>query len=158
MMKQKRNSLAAFLIATVVLAGCGNTVPTSIMKNTEATTATNVSGTTSEAGAKSTLVTPEEAKKMLDADSTIVLLDVREPDEYKTIHIPGSTLLPLGDVKTKVAEIIPDKNTTIIVYCHSGRRSALAATDLVGLGYTKVYDVGGIQNWPYATESGTAAP
>src|SRR5215510_16152452 len=100
-------------------------------------------------------LTAEEAKKMLDANPKIILLDVRTEAEHKEIRIPGSTLLPLSDIETKAAEVLPDKNAVILVYCRSGRRSEIAANKLISMGYAHVYDIaGGIIGWQYSTEKG----
>jgi phage shock protein E len=50
--------------------------------------------------------------------------------------------------------MIPDKEATYIIYCRSGNRSATAAQQLIDLGYQNVYDMGGIIDWPYETETG----
>lgn len=159
-MKQTRIVLVSLITLVMLLAGCGNTnIPVSNSTTAEAvvTNASSASEATENA-AKVILVTAEEGKKLLAEDASIVLLDVREPDEYAAAHIPGSTLLPLGDISEKATSVIPDKSTPIVVYCRSGRRSALGAEELVGLGYTTVYDMGGILNWPYETESGMTTP
>jgi len=97
-------------------------------------------------------ITPEDAKKRLDADKNIVLLDVRTAEEYAEKHIPGSMLIPVDVIETTVAQKIPDKQTTIFVYCRSGNRSVTASESLVKLGYTDVYNLGGIIDWPYEVE------
>ncbi|MDN5322530.1 MAG: phage shock protein [Clostridia bacterium] len=61
-------------------------------------------------------------------------------------------LLPLNSIEEKVVELIPDKDTKIFVYCRSGNRSKTASELLIKLGYTNVYDMGGINDWPYETE------
>ena len=94
-------------------------------------------------------ITATEAKKMMDEDSTITILDVRSEEEFNTGHIKGAMLLPDSDILGKAEETLTDKSATILVYCRSGRRSALAAADLVELGYTNVYDFGGIIDWKY---------
>lgn len=99
-------------------------------------------------------IQPEEAKQRLDADADIVLLDVRTQEEYDEKHIPGSILIPVDVLGKEAAERLKDRNAMIFVYCRSGRRSAIAAETLSGLGYTDVYDMGGINNWTYETESG----
>lgn len=75
------------------------------------------------------------------------LLDVREPAEYATGHVPGATLLPLGTV----ADAAPGqfaRDARIVAYCGSGNRSALAADTLQQLGYSNVTSMrGGIQAW-----------
>lgn len=96
-----------------------------------------------------TKITAKEAKEMIDQDSSITILDVRTSEEYRTGHIEGAILLPDTDILEKAEETIADKSATILVYCRSGRRSALAAEDLAQLGYSKVYDFGGIIDWTY---------
>lgn len=96
-----------------------------------------------------------EAKKLLDSDSTIKLLDVRNINEYTLTHIPGSVLIPLSRLEDEVEDKIPDKNTKIFVYCKSGSRSAMALRVLGALGYKNAYDIGGIDSWPFEREQGS---
>jgi len=86
---------------------------------------------------------------MMDKDSTITIIDVRIEEEFNTGHIDGAILIPDTDILEKAEETLRDKSATILVYCRSGRRSALAAADLVELGYSNVYDFGGIIDWNY---------
>ena len=81
-----------------------------------------------------------------------VLLDVRTPDEYAAGHIPGSLLIPFDEIKVKSDQLPQDKNTEIVVYCRSGRRSAIAAETLISLGYAKIYDLGAVSSWTYGLE------
>ncbi len=97
------------------------------------------------------VISAREAKDMLDNDSSIVLIDVREQDEYLDEHIPNAVLLPLGELESRLVGKYPDKSTTFIIYCRSGNRSNEAAEIFVELGYTNVYDMGGIIDWPYTT-------
>lgn len=97
-------------------------------------------------------ITPSEAKKLLDEKDDILLLDVRTKREYKLEHIKDSLLIPLSSLGEKIEAKVPAKTSTIIVYCRSGNRSSTAATKLVEMGYSNVYDLGGIINWPYETE------
>ncbi len=97
------------------------------------------------------LITPEDAKALLASEPAVLLLDVRTQEEYDSGHIAGSVLMPNDEIETRSAELPADRATTIVVYCRSGRRSALAAETLLSLGYTKIYDLGGIQDWPYET-------
>lgn len=94
-------------------------------------------------------ITSKEAKEMMDQDSSIIILDVRTEEEYNTGHIKGSILIPDTEILEKAEDLLTDKSATILVYCRSGRRSALAAADLVELGYSKVSDFGGIIDWEY---------
>jgi phage shock protein E len=94
-------------------------------------------------------ITATKAKEMMDQDTTITILDVRSQEEFDTGHIEGAILIPDTEITDKAEEILTNKSATILVYCHSGRRSALAAADLVELGYSNVYDFGGINDWTY---------
>jgi len=58
-------------------------------------------------------------------------------------------LLPVTEIANRAEEVLVDKNAKILIYCRSGNRSATAAKDLIKLGYTNVYDFGGINDWPY---------
>ena len=98
-------------------------------------------------------ITQEEAKEMMDTQN-VVILDVREQNEYDGGHIPGAVLLPVGTIdEAAAAEVIPDKDSTVLVYCRSGNRSKTASSKLAELGYTNIYEFGGINTWPYDTES-----
>lgn len=77
-----------------------------------------------------------------------VLLDVREPEEFSQGTIPGSILLPRGNLELQIETVIPDKRTPIVVYCAAGVRSILAAHSLGQLGYTNVSSLsGGFEAW-----------
>lgn len=94
-------------------------------------------------------ISPEEAKARM-GDAGAVVIDVREPAEYKEGHIPGARLLPLGTIDGKTAAaVIPDKGTEVLVYCRSGVRSRKGAEKLAALGYENVSEFGGILQWPY---------
>ena len=98
-------------------------------------------------------ITPEEAKEMMDTQE-INILDVREQAEYDSGHIPGAVLLPVGTIdETTAAEVIPEKDSKVLVYCRSGNRSKTASAALADLGYTNVYEFGGINTWPYDTQT-----
>ena len=91
------------------------------------------------------------AYEQLQSDSSIQLVDVREPSEFSTGYIAGAQLIPLGTIESNFEAAIPDKDAKIFVYCRSGNRSAQAAKKLVDLGYTNVFDIGGILDWEYGT-------
>ena len=97
-------------------------------------------------------ITQEEAKNMMDTQEAIVL-DVREQDEFDAGHIPGAVLLPVGTItKDTAAAVIPELDSVVLVYCRSGNRSKKASQALVDLGYTGIYEFGGINTWPYEVE------
>lgn len=102
----------------------------------------------------------EEAKAMLDSGGEILLLDVRTAEEYAEKHIPGAICIPDTELSARREELPADYDAVILVYCRSGRRSAGSAQLLAEFGYRKVFDFGGIIDWPYETISAaeSAAP
>lgn len=127
--------LPLFLLLLLMLTGCGGTA----------------SNTSSESDYQQ--ISQEEAKEMMDTQD-VIILDVREQDEYDSGHIPGAVLLPVGTIDEETAaEVIPEKDSTVLVYCRSGNRSKTASSALSELGYTNIYEFGGINTWPYETES-----
>ena len=98
-------------------------------------------------------ITQEAAKEMMDTQE-VVILDVREQHEYDSGHIPGAVLLPVGTIaEDTAASVIDELDTVVLVYCRSGNRSKTASQALADLGYTNVYEFGGINDWPYEVES-----
>lgn len=96
-------------------------------------------------------ITAEQAKKMIDETTDVIILDVRTPNEYKEKHIEDALLIPVAEIKDRAEEELPDKDAVILVYCRSGGRSAKAANQLAAMGYRNVHDFGGIDGWPYET-------
>lgn len=129
-MKNKKQFLFLFLLV-FLLSGC---------------TSDNDSSGSSSSYKK---ITAEEAKTMIDQDNSVTILDVRTAEEYNEGHIENAILIPDTSIIDTAESILTDKSATILVYCRSGRRSALAAANLVDLGYTNIYDFGGIIDWEY---------
>lgn len=131
----KITKLIAVLIVTMIgfggFAGCGN------------------SPENKESDYKK--ITAEEAKNRMDENKGVIIVDVRTLDEFKEGHIKGAILIPNETINDAPPELLPDLNAEILVYCRSGNRSQQAAQKLVDLGYTNVYDFGGIIDWPYDT-------
>ena len=97
-------------------------------------------------------ITQEKAKEMMDTQEVIVL-DVREQDEFDAGHITSAVLLSVGTItKDTASAVIPELDSVVLVYCRSGNRSKTASKTLVDLGYTNVYEFGGINTWPYEVE------
>ena len=90
-----------------------------------------------------------EAKALMDSESGYVIIDARTQEEYDQGHIPGAILIPEYEIADRAEKELPDKNQLILVYCRSGRRSKIAAEELVKLGYTNVKEFGGIIDWEY---------
>ncbi len=92
------------------------------------------------------IISASEAHQMMEENDKIVIIDVRNYDEYTEEHIKNSINVPLNHIE----DIDLDKDTTIIVYCLSGVRSKEASEQLISMGYTNVYNIdGGIINWGY---------
>ena len=94
---------------------------------------------------------PALAKKLV-TEHGAVLLDVRSPEEFAGGHIEGAVNIPHTDVQSRAAEIESvtggNKDTPIVVYCRSGRRADTAKQTLGGLGYGRVTNLGGVDDWP----------
>ncbi len=137
-MKKKLWRLPAALLILALLGGC--------TKNPGEPTAAGEG----EAYHK---ITVEQAKEKMDGGG-VTIVDVRRQDEYEEKHIPGALLVPNGSIGEEAPAQLPDKGATLLVYCRTGVRSEQASKKLVELGYTAVYDFGGINDWPYDTVSG----
>ena len=92
-------------------------------------------------------ISQEEAKQMMARDDGHIIADVCRQDEYDAGHIPGAILIPNESIGTEQPEQLPDKNQIILIYCRSGRRSKEAAQKLADMGYTNIYEFGGIIDW-----------
>lgn len=94
-----------------------------------------------------TEITQEEAKEMMKKDDGHLIVDVRRQDEYDEGHIPDAVCIPNESIGTEQPEKPPDKEQIILIYCRSGRRSKQAAQKLADIGYTNIYEFGGIIDW-----------
>lgn len=92
-------------------------------------------------------ITQEDAKEMMTKDDGHIIVDVRRQDEYDEGHIPDAVLIPNESITDKQPDELPDLNQIILVYCRSGRRSKEASQKLADIGYTNVYEFGGINTW-----------
>lgn len=99
--------------------------------------------------APSKKITAAEAKAIMDSEESYILVDVRTKEEFESGHIEGALLLPVTEIETLAENQLPDLDQIILVYCRSGNRSASATEILVELGYTNIFDFGGIADWPY---------
>ena len=85
-------------------------------------------------------------------DDNAVILDVRTIDEYNELHIRGAICIPVDTIDESISSFLPDTGQVILVYCRSGNRSRQASEKLAALGYTNVYEFGGINTWKGETE------
>jgi rhodanese-related sulfurtransferase len=131
---------ASLLVLAFFLAACSGPTNTPAPSNTGDT-----------AAAQYLKITAEEAKSIMDDGSPFILLDVRTPEEFAAGHIEGALLIPDNEIASRAAAELPDKDARILLYCRTGIRAAGAANALISMGYTGVYDMGGIVDWPYGT-------
>ena len=130
MIKRRLLSVAAALVFLLAVSGCSAEEKGSVYMN----------------------INPEKAKEMMENSEEFVLLDVRSEEEFSEGHIPGAKVIPHGEILKRAEAELPEKNVPVFVYCRSGRRSKIAAEALVSLGYSEVYEFGGIIDWPYEIE------
>jgi len=99
-------------------------------------------------------IAPQNLEKLLHDRPDIVLLDVREAWEHDLASLKSSILIPLATLAAKVEEMIPDKSTPVVVYCHHGIRSLQGCGLLASLGYTEVINLsGGIDRYSHEVDS-----
>lgn len=123
-----------FLVCMMILPGCS-----SEKKSTPVSSSNQKKSYTK--------ISQDEAKKMMEKDDGHVIVDVRREDEFASGHIPGAVLIPNESIGTDKPAELPDPDQIILVYCRSGNRSAQASQKLADLGYTNVFDFGGIMTW-----------
>ena len=94
------------------------------------------------------MVSMTEGLEIAKNNPDAIIVDVRRDDEYKAGHIPGAVLLTMETITAETAaKVLPDKNQMILIYCRSGRRSKIAAQNLLDLGYTNLIEFGGILDY-----------
>lgn len=131
-----RRFLALALVLALCLTGCN----AGISKESSSTVMT---------GYKQ--ISQDEAKDMMARDDGHIIVDVRRQDEYDAGHIPGAILIPNESIDKERPKELPDLDQIILVYCRSGRRSKEASEKLAKMGYTNIYEFGGIITWPGET-------
>ena len=99
-------------------------------------------------------VHPDTLRKKMEADSTPLLIDVRDTKEFEKKHVPGALSVPLGDLERAASGFDPDR--PIVTYCNSGIRGRAAARMLDRRGFDAATLEGGLQAWPFETSSGPA--
>ncbi len=97
-------------------------------------------------------ISQDEALQMMKDESGYLIVDVRRPDEFAEGHIPGAVNVPNETIQEAedadgLADALPDTEQVLLVYCRTGRRSKEASQKLADLGYTNVYEFGGISTW-----------
>lgn len=136
-----KTSLIIFTSLCTLLSACGNGTSSSESSKSE------VRITTASETATYQQITQEEAKEMMKADDGHIIVDVRRQDEYDSGHIPDAILIPNESIEKEQPKELPDLDQIILIYCRSGRRSKEASQKLADMGYTHIYEFGGIIDW-----------
>ena len=92
-------------------------------------------------------ISMDEAVTMMAEETDYIILDVRTPEEFAEKHIPNAINVPNETIGENEIPELPSKDQIILVYCRSGNRSKQASEKLVKLGYTNIYEFGGINDW-----------
>jgi len=93
-------------------------------------------------------VDARRAQELLDGGDAPLLVDVRERDEWEQGRIPGSVLVPRGNLESRIENVAPDRSRPVLLYCAAGNRSAFAAKTLTELGYERTISLaGGYEDW-----------
>ena len=98
-------------------------------------------------------ISMDEAIKMMEEETDYIILDVRRADEFAEKHIPDAINVPNESIEDDDIPELKDQDQLILVYCRSGNRSKQAAQKLADIGYTNIYEFGGIIDWPGETVS-----
>ena len=130
--------MLAITLSLFGLCACGDE---KAVKNTDADTTV--------AAAAYVQISGEEAKHIMDTEVGYIIIDARTQAEFDEGHIGNAILIPEYEITDRAEAEIPEKDTLILVYCRSGRRSKIAADALAQLGYTNVKEFGGIIDWQY---------
>ena len=91
-------------------------------------------------------ISSQEAQRMMDYYD-VIILDVRTQEEFDGGHIQDAIVLPYDEIAERAESVIADRQQIVLIYCRTGRRSEIAARSLVYMGFTRVYDFGGIVDW-----------
>mgnify|MGYP002735142412 CR=1 FL=1 len=130
-------------------AGCSNKNSNDMTKNTNVENETNMT----EVRNTYTQISMEEAVTMMEEETDYIILDVRRPDEFAEKHIPNAINVPNETIGNEPVPELPNEDQRILVYCRSGNRSKQASEKLAAIGYSNVYEFGGIIDWKGETVS-----
>ncbi len=96
-----------------------------------------------------TILSPDEVWELMANDTMVRLVDVRTDEEYKKGHIERSICIPLINIANNPFSVCENRDTPIILYCQKGYKSSVAVHTLIGAGYSKIYTIPGIEQYPY---------
>ena len=103
------------------------------------------------------MIDQAEAMRRMEQDDGHVVVDVRRQDEYAAGHIPGAICIPNETIGSQMPAELPDPDQIILIYCRSGNRSKQAAQKLGAMGYSQVFEFGGILDWTGQIVTGSAS-
>ena len=146
-MRRKEIFIVAMLLFALVFAGCGAKTESDVTIIGGADGPTSVFLASKNDKNSYTQIDQETAKLMMELDDDHVVVDVRRQDEFDEGHIPGAICIPNESIIDTQPEELPDLDQIILVYCRSGRRSKEASQKLFDMGYTNVFEFGGIIDW-----------
>ena len=147
-MSYEKNFITVIALLMLALAGCSCSKETDHTANTNNMTSVNEENKDTIAqNATYKQISQEEAKEMMKRDDAHIIVDVRRQDEYDSGHISGAILIPNESIGTTRPNELKDLNQIILVYCRTGNRSKQAAQKLADMGYTNVFEFGGINTW-----------
>jgi phage shock protein E len=132
--------------ALALLAACSSNVPA-------AKAPPHAAPAAAATAPAATVVDAQEARRLVA--SGVKVVDVRTPDEFAKGHVPGAVNIPYDEISSRAGEIGP-ASTPVLLYCHSGRRSGIAAQALRENGYSNLYDMKRYDVWT-ASEAGAAS-
>ena len=92
-------------------------------------------------------IAPQQLKERLARGEATLLVDVRQPWEHETCALPGSLLIPLGELPGRLDEVQPPEGALVVAYCHHGVRSLQATALLAHAGVSAASLAGGIDRW-----------
>ena len=146
-MRRKEIVIVAMLMFALVIAGCGakNESDVTIIGGADGPTSVFLASKNDKNSY--TQIDQETAKLMMELDDDHVVVDVRRQDEFDEGHIPGAICIPNESIIDTQPEELPDLDQIILVYSRSGRRSKEASQKLFDMGYTNVFEFGGIIDW-----------
>jgi len=144
-MKKVITAIMTISLTAIILAGC--IAPNTSVPETDVPTVSEPPSKPdpAQAGPEYKKITSIEAESMMSDD--VIILDVRTQEEFDGGHILNAVVLPHDEIREKAESVIGGKDRTVLIYCRSGRRSEIASRELLDMGYTSVFDFGGIIDW-----------
>lgn len=148
-MRKSFFSLLMLVGVLIMAAGCGSagTVEQAGSAEPAGTGGSQSVESRHETAGTYTQISQEEARTMMESEDGHIVVDVRRQDEYDSGHIPGAVCIPNESIGEVPPAELSDPDQVVLIYCRTGRRSKEAAQKLADLGYSNIYEFGGIVDW-----------